>query len=137
MGEKVTGNARATSYRHRPIVRMTNTFIDKGNVPVDQIFAGIKEGVYCKNTHGGETSMEMFTFSAGEAFMIRDGRIAEPLRGVLLSGNVFQTLANIDAVGDDLSFGAGGSCGKGEQSGLPVGHGSPHIRIRRCVVGGR
>jgi TldD protein len=137
MGEKVTGNARATSYRHRPIVRMTNTFIDKGNVPVDQIFADIKEGVYCKNTHGGETSMEMFTFSAGEAFMIRDGRIAEPLRGVLLSGNVFQTLANIDAVGDDLSFGAGGSCGKGEQSGLPVGHGSPHIRIRRCVVGGR
>ncbi|MHB1005427.1 MAG: TldD/PmbA family protein [Chloroflexota bacterium] len=137
MNEAVTGNARAISYRHRPIVRMTNTFIEAGDVPVADMFAGIKEGLYCKDMYGGETSMEMFTFSAAESFMIRDGKLAEPLRGVLLSGNVFTTLANIDAVGNDFSFGGGGSCGKGEQSGLPVGIGSPHIRIRKCVVGGR
>jgi len=136
MGEKVTGNARAINYRFRPIVRMTNTFIEQGTVPVEDIFADIKEGLYCKDMYGGETSMEMFTFSAEEAFMVRNGRLAEPLRGVLLSGNVFTTLANIDAVGNDLSF-SPGSCGKGEQSGLPVSTGSPHIRIRKCVVGGR
>ncbi|MHB1416087.1 MAG: TldD/PmbA family protein [Chloroflexota bacterium] len=137
MGEQVTGNARAISYRFRPIVRMTNTFIEQGTVPFADMLADVKEGVYCRDTHGGETSMEMFTFSAEEAFMIRNGRLAEPLRGVLLSGNVFTTLANIDAVGSDLSWGGGGNCGKGEQSPLPVGLGSPHIRIRRCVVGGR
>ncbi|MHB1134830.1 MAG: TldD/PmbA family protein [Chloroflexota bacterium] len=137
MGEAVTGNARAISYRHRPIVRMTNTFIEQGNVPLADMLAGIKEGIYAKDMHGGETAIEMFTFSAAEAWMIRDGQLAEPLRGVLLSGNVFTTLANIDAVGDDLAFRGGGSCGKGEQSGLPVGIGSPHIRIRNCVVGGR
>ncbi len=136
MGEKVTGNARATSYRHRPIVRMTNTFIEQGSVSFADMIADVKEGLYCRDWYGGQTSMEMFTFSAEEAFMIRNGRLAEPLRGVLLSGNVFTTLANIDAIGNDLDF-VGGSCGKGEQQGLPVGNGSPHIRIRKCVVGGR
>ncbi len=69
--------------------------------------------------------------------MIRDGAIAEPVRGVLLSGNVFATLANIDAIGDDMDWGQGGGCGKGGQMPLPVSEGSPHIRIRKCVVGGR
>ncbi len=137
MGEPLTGNARAINYRHAPIVRMTNTYIEPGKTALDDLFAEIKEGVYCRDSFGGETSMEMFTFSAGEAFMIRNGKLAEPLRGVLLSGNVFTTLANIDAVADDLHFGGGGNCGKGGQSGLPVGIGSPHIRIQKCLVGGR
>lgn len=137
MGERVTGNARAVSFRHRPIVRMTNTCIEQGTVSLDDMLADIKEGVYAKDMYGGQTATEMFTFSAAEAFMIRHGRLAEQLRGVLLSGNVFTTLANIDAVGNDLTFGGGGSCGKGEQSNLPVGTGSPHIRIRNCVVGGQ
>ncbi len=137
MGERVTGNARAVNYRFRPIVRMTNTYIEQGSVPFQEMLADVKEGIYAKDMYGGETAMEMFTFSSEEAFMIRDGRLAEPLRGVLLSGNVFTTLANIDAVGNDLSFEGGGSCGKGEQSNLPVGIGSPHIRIQKCVVGGR
>lgn len=136
MGEKVTGNARAISYRHRPLVRMTNTYIEQGSVPFQDMIADIKEGLYCRDMYGGETTMEMFTFSAEEAFMIRNGRVAEPLRGVLLSGNVFTTLANIDAIGNDLDF-SGGNCGKNGQSPLPVGTGSPHIRIRKCVVGGR
>jgi TldD protein len=137
MGEQVTGNARAVNYRHQPIVRMTNTFIEPGTVSFEDMLADVKEGVYCKDTFGGETSMEMFTFSAEEAFMIRNGRLAEPLRGVLLSGNVFTTLANIDAIGNDINWENGGNCGKGEQSPLPVGLASPHIRISKCVVGGR
>lgn len=81
--------------------------------------------------------MEMFTFSAGEAYMIRRGRIAEPLRGVVLTGNVFTTLEQIDAIGDDLQMNQGGGCGKGGQYPLPVSNGSPHIRLQKCVVGGR
>jgi len=81
--------------------------------------------------------MEMFTFSAGEAFMIRNGRLAELLRPVVLTGNVFVTLGNIDAVGNDLGINQGGGCGKGPQVPLPVSNGSPHIRIRHCLVGGK
>jgi TldD protein len=137
MKEKPTGNARAINYRHPPIVRMTNTYIVPGAVTFDEMIADIKEGIYAKNWYGGTTSMEMFTFSAGEAYMIRNGKIAETLRPVMLTGNVFNTLQNIDAIGNDLDMNQGGGCGKGGQSPLPVSNGSPHIRIRRCLIGGR
>lgn len=137
MKEKPTGNARAINYRFPPIVRMTNTYIEPGKMSFKDIIADIKEGIYAKNWYGGTTSMEMFTFSAGEAYMIRNGKIAEPLRPVMLSGNVFRTLLNIDAIGNDLDMNEGGGCGKGGQSPLPVSNGSPHIRIRHCLVGGK
>jgi TldD protein len=137
MGEKPTGNARAINYRHPPIVRMTNTYIEPRDTSFADMIADIKEGVYARNWHGGTTSMEMFTFSAGEAYMIRNGRVAELLRPVVLTGNVFSTLQNIDAVGNDLDMNQGGGCGKAGQAPLPVSNGSPHIRIRRCLVGGR
>ena len=137
MNEPPSGNARAVSYRYPPIVRMTNTYIEPGSISFDDMIADIKEGIYAKNWYGGTTSMEMFTFSAGEAYMIRNGQIAELVRPVVLTGNVFTTLKNIDAIGNDLEMNQGGGCGKGEQSPLPVSNGSPHIRIRRCLVGGR
>jgi len=137
MGEPCSGNARAISYRFSPIVRMSNTYIEPGNVPLSDMLADIDEGVYVKDWYGGQTSLEMFTFSAGEAYMIRHGKIEEMLRPVVLTGNVFTTLERIDAVGDDLDMNQGGGCGKGGQSPLPVSNGSPHIRISRCVVGGR
>jgi TldD protein len=136
LGEKPTGNARCLNYHYAPIVRMTNTWIERGKTPVNDLFNGIKEGVYARNWLGGMTNGEMFTFSAGEAWMIRDGKIAEPVRDVTLSGNVFKTLANIEAIGDDFYWDESGGCGKGGQSGLPVGCGGPSLRIRDVVVGG-
>ena len=136
MGEPPSGNARAISHQFPPIVRMTNTFIEPGEVSLADLLADVKEGIYASNWYGGMTSMEMFTFSAGEAYMIRNGRIEEMARPVMLSGNLFTTLRNLDAVGNDLDFNQGGGCGKGGQSPLPVSNGSPHIRIRNCLVGG-
>ena len=137
MGEQPTGNARAINYTHPPIVRMTNTFIEPGSTSFEEMISGIKEGVYAKDWYGGTTSLEMFTFSAGEAYMIRDGKIAEMVRPVVLTGNVFTTLDNIDAIGNDLDMNQGGGCGKAGQSPLPVSNGSPHIRIQNCLVGGK
>ena len=137
MGEKPTGNARAIDYNHPPIVRMTNTLIEPGKTSFAEILSDIKEGVYAKNWYGGMTSMEMFTFSAGESYMIRNGKVEELMRPVVLTGNIFTTLENIDAIGNDLAMNEGGGCGKGGQAPLPVSNGSPHIRISRCLVGGR
>jgi len=137
MKEKPTGNARAINYHYPPIVRMTNTYIEPRSASFEELIGDIKEGIYVKNWYGGTTSMEMFTFSAGEAHMIRHGKLAEPLRAVVLTGNVFTTLMNIDGIGNDLKMNQGGGCGKGEQVPLPVANGSPHIRIRHCLVGGR
>ena len=137
MGEQPTGNARALNYSYQPVVRLTNTLIEAGKVSFDDMIGEIKEGIYARNWFGGTTSMEMFTFSAGEAYMIRNGKIAELLRPVVLTGNVFTTMENIDAIGNDMEMNQGGGCGKGGQFPLPVSSGSPHIRIRHCLVGGR
>ncbi len=136
LGEKPTGNARCLNYHYPPIVRMTNTWIGRGKTRVQDLFNNISEGVYASNWLGGMTNGEMFTFSAGEAWMIRDGNIAEPVKNVTLSGNVFKTLAQISAIGDDFYWDESGGCGKGGQSGLAVGCAGPSLRIENVVIGG-
>ena len=136
LGEKPTGNARCLDYHHSPIVRMTNTWIGRGNTPVKDLIKGVDRGVYARNWLGGMTNGEMFTFSAGEAWMIRKGKLAEPVKDVTLSGNVFKTLANIEAIGDDFYWDESGGCGKGGQSGLAVGCGGPSLRIKDVTIGG-
>ncbi|MDA1297536.1 MAG: TldD/PmbA family protein [Chloroflexi bacterium] len=136
LGEKPTGNARAIGFNFPPIVRMTNTIIESGEATLDDLLEGVDEGVYVANWYGGMTQHEMFTFSSGEAYMIRKGRIEEPVRPVMLTGNLFKTLENLDAIGNDLDMNQGGGCGKGGQMPLPVSNGSPHIRIRNCLISG-
>jgi TldD protein len=138
MGESPTGNARALSYRHPPIVRMTNTAIAPGSTSFEDMIADIELGVYACDAYGGQTELESFSFSSGYAYMIRNGEIAEMVKDVILAGNLFDTLMSIDAIGSDFNWTkTGGGCGKGGQSGLPVAMGAPHIRIQNVVIGGR
>jgi TldD protein len=138
MGEEPTGNARCINYRFAPIVRMTNTYIEPGKTPFRELISDIKLGVYARRYYGGMTNKELFTFSAAEAYMIRDGKVEEPVRDVVLTGNVFETLHNIEGLGDTLGWpDGGGGCGKAGQMPLPVGTGGPNVRIRDVVVGGR
>lgn len=138
MGEEPTGNARAISYRFPPIVRMTNTAIQAGTTPFEDLIGDIDLGVYACNAYGGQTALENFSFSSGYAYMIRQGQIAEMVKDVILAGNLFTTLNNIDAIGSDFEWqNPGGGCGKGSQAPLPVSMGAPHIRIQDVVIGGR
>jgi TldD protein len=137
MGENASGNARAINYRFAPIVRMTNTAIDNGTTSFDEMIKDIKLGVYACDAYGGQTQLENFSFSSGYATMIRDGKLAEMVKDVILAGNLFTTLENIDAIGNDFTWlNTGGGCGKGNQYPLPVGMGAPHIRIQNVVIGG-
>lgn len=138
MGEPVTGNARAINYRHPPIVRMTNTAIENGETPFEEMIKDIKLGIYACDAYGGQTELENFSFSSGYAYMIRDGKIAEMVKDVILAGNLFTTLMNIDAIGNDFRWlNMGGGCGKGNQFPLPVSFGAPHVRIQDVVIGGK
>jgi TldD protein len=139
MEEQPTGNARAVHFQHPPLVRMTNTYIEAGNDSFEDMIKDIDLGLYAINSIGGETAMEMFTFSAAYGYMIRNGQVAELVRDVVLTGNVFETLLNIDRIGNDLDWEANGpgGCGKGGQAPLKTGIGGPHIRIQNCVVGGQ
>jgi TldD protein len=138
MGEEPTGNARAVEFQHPPIVRMTNTYIGPGPDKYEDMFKDIELGVHPVGFKGGQTAMEMFTFSTAYGYMIRNGKIAELVRDVVLTGNVFETLENIDMIGDQVEWwpNSPGGCGKGGQYPLRVGVGGPPIRIQNCVVGG-
>jgi len=135
MGEQPTGNARATGYRYPPIVRMTNTFIENGETAFEDMIRDVDLGIYACDAFGGQTALENFSFSAAYAYMIRNGQIAEMVRDVILSGNLFVTLDHIDSIGSDFQRAEWGMCGKG-QGGLPVSMGAPHIRIRDVIIGG-
>ena len=138
MNESPTGNARTISYAHEPIVRMTNTYMEPRNWKFEDMLTSTDDGIYAKGSLGGQTNTEMFTFSAEEAYLIKGGKICEQIRDVVLTGNVFETLMNIDAIGNDIVFYGGlGGCGKGGQSPLRVSDGGPHIRIRNVTIGGR
>ncbi|MFA4987090.1 MAG: TldD/PmbA family protein [Candidatus Brocadiia bacterium] len=138
MGERATGNARAIAYSFPPIPRMRNTVIESGDVPFEDMIKETALGIYAIGARGGETNGELFTFSAADGYMIRNGKIAERVRDITLTGNVFDTLKNIDRIGNDYHLrDSGGGCGKGGQFPLPVSHASPHIRIQNVVVGGK
>jgi TldD protein len=138
MGENPSGNARAISYRHAPIVRMTNTAVDVGTTSFSNMIEDVQHGIYACDAYGGQTALETFSFSSGYAYMIRNGERAEMVKDVILAGNLFATLMNIDAVGDDFTWlNMAGGCGKDGQSPLPVGLGAPHIRIQNIVIGGK
>lgn len=138
MGALPTGNARAISYRFEPIVRMRNTYIDRGTVPFADMIRDIDHGIYALDAFGGNTMLEQFTFSAAYAYEIVNGQIGGMLRDVVLTGNIFDILHNVDAVGDDLYIvGGSGGCGKSGQFPLAITTGGPHVRIRNVAIGGR
>lgn len=135
-GVTATGNGRRQSYRYLPIPRMTNTFIAAGSARPEDIIADTALGLYAKKLGGGEVNPVTgdFIFSVTEGYMIRGGRLAEPVRGATLIGNGPKVLRDIDAVADDLDFDTG-MCGKDGQL-VPVTTGQPTLRVRELVVGG-
>lgn len=130
-----SGNARSI-ISEQPIVRMSNTFLQPGDHEVSELFEGIDNGIYLKGSRGGQvdTGKGIFQFNAVEGYLIENGEITTPLRDVSLSGNILETLKNIDALGNDFKLSAG-FCGKDGQT-VPVGDGGPHTRIMNALVGG-
>jgi TldD protein len=136
-GRPRSGNGRRQSYKHLPMVRMTNTYVLAGPDSPDDIVASTPPGVYVAHLGGGQvnTATGDFVFGMTEAYMIEDGKITEPIREGNLIGNGPEVLATIDAVGHDFAMGSPGTCGKDGQ-GVPVGDGVPTLRVPALTVGG-
>ncbi|MBU5317181.1 TldD/PmbA family protein [Clostridium bornimense] len=133
--EELTGNARALNFLYEPLVRMTTTFIDKGSETKESLFKKIKEGIFIDTIRHG-SGMTTFTIAPARAYMIRDGKISEPVKISVITGNVMSTLNKIDGISDKVelfSFALGG-CGKMEQYPLKVGLGGPYIRVNEINV---
>ncbi len=136
-GRQSSGNGRRQSYRHLPMVRMTNTYLAGGESDPADIIAGVDYGVYVARLGGGQvnTASGDFTFGMTEAYLIENGKITAPLREGQLIGNGPKVLQLIDAVGNDFEMGPPGTCGKDGQ-GVPVGDGVPTLRVTELTIGG-
>ena len=135
LGMTSSGNARSI-ISDQPIVRMSNTYLQPGDNKFEELIEDIPDGIYLKGSRGGQvdTGKGIFQFNAAEGYLIKNGEIATPLRDVSLSGNILETLKNIDAIGNDFKLSVG-FCGKDGQT-APVGDGGPHTRILDALVGG-
>ena len=134
----VTGNGRRESYAHIPMPRMTNTYMLNGAHDPAEIIASVKNGLYAANFGGGQVDITngKFVFSASEAYMVENGRIAYPVRGATLIGNGPDALTRVAMIGNDMTLDPGvGTCGKEGQS-VPVGVGQPTLRIDGLTIGG-
>ncbi|MDD2630164.1 MAG: TldD/PmbA family protein [Limnochordia bacterium] len=133
--ESPTGNARAMNFEFEPIVRMTTTYIEKGDRPLKDIIAEIENGIYVDTIKHG-SGMSTFTLAPARAYKIENGQITKPVKVSVVTGSVFGTLAEVDAVSEEfelMSF-VGGGCGKMEQWPLPVGFGGPYTRVKKLKV---
>ncbi len=133
-----TGNGRRQSYAYTPMPRMTNTYMRPGTSDPEEILKSVKRGIYAKKFGGGQVDITKgdFTFSVNESYLIEDGKLTTPLKGVTLIGNGPDVMTKITAVGNDLQFADGGwTCGKNGQS-VPVGMGIPTCKVSEITVGG-
>jgi TldD protein len=138
MGQQSSGNGRRESFAHAVMPRMTNTYMRAGTHEPGEIIASVKNGLYAVNFGGGVVDITngKYVFSATEAYMIEDGKIAAPVKGVTLIGNGPIDLTKISMVGNDMKLDDGvGTCGKDGQS-VPVGVGQPTLRLDGITVGG-
>jgi len=138
MHAEPTGNGRRESYKHLPMPRMTNTYMKAGDHDPEEILRSVKRGVYAKRFGGGQVDITKgdFVFTVLESYLIEDGRITTPLKGVTLIGNGPDVMTKITMVGNDLKFTDGGwTCGKDGQS-VPVGMGIPTCKVSEITVGG-
>jgi len=137
MGMASTGSSRRESYKYAPTSRMTNTYITNGSDRGEDIIADTEYGLYAKKMGGGsvQPATGEFNFAVTEGYMIRDGKIAEPVRGATLIGKGSEVLLNIDRVAGNLLL-AQGMCGSLSGS-VPTNVGQPMIRVKELTVGGR
>lgn len=137
MGMAMTGNSRRQGYAYEPTSRMTNTFIDNGPDKNEDIIASIEYGLYAKEMGGGSVNplTGAFNFSVREGYIVRNGKICEPVRGASLIGTGSQILKDIDMVGQNLATGQG-MCGSSSGN-VPTDVGQPLIRVKKITVGGR
>jgi len=138
MGMEATGNGRRESFAHAPMPRMTNTFMLAGGDEPGELVGRVKDGIYAKSFGGGQVDITSgkFVFSCTEAYRIRGGKIAEPIKGATLIGDGPTVLTRVKGIGNDLALDEGiGICGKGGQS-VPAGVGQPTLLIDGLTVGG-
>ncbi len=130
-----TGNARAYAFSDEPLIRMRNTAIKPGTNTLEEMIAAIDDGYYLmKSSNGQADSTSEFMFGVPLGYEIRGGKLGNAIKDTTISGVAFDVLKTIDMISSDMTWSAGGMCGKKQW--IPVGMGGPAIKCQ-VNIGGR
>ncbi|MFX1486984.1 MAG: TldD/PmbA family protein [Promethearchaeota archaeon] len=134
LGLDLTGNARTSSYHAPPMIRMRNTYLERGDLDFEELIEDMRRGIYVEKFMGGQASLiGMFQFAGQVGWLIEKGQLTTPIRDIAISGSTLETLKTLDAIGKDFGTDIG-ICGKGQQ--ISVGSGGPPIRVPKLSIGG-
>ena len=137
MNRQGNGACRRQNYKYCPTSRMSNTYICNGTSTPEEIIKATKLGLYAVSFNGGsvDPTTGEFNFGCSEAYIIRDGKVCEPVKGATLIGHGDEILKHIDMIGNDLAL-ARGMCGAASGS-IRTNVGQPTLRVSEITVGGR
>ena len=139
MNAELTGNSRAINFMYNPIVRMKNTYFEKGDLTFEEAVEQINTGIYAVRMSGGQVGLDgNFMFNCSRGYLIEKGEISKPIKNTALSGNILELLKYVEGATKEIELKTGyfGGCGKNGQGGLPCGFGGPNVIMDQVLVGG-
>jgi TldD protein len=132
-GWRRTGSGRRQGFRHPVSARMRNTVLVPGTTSPQELLASIEDGIYCARLGLGWGDVQgRFRIAVEEAYRIRAGRLAEPVRVDFLEGRATELLAGIEACASDLEMQVG-LC-RTAAGAVRVSVGQPHVKISRLMI---
>ncbi|NLP28847.1 MAG: TldD/PmbA family protein [Clostridia bacterium] len=130
-GLKTTGNASRPSYASRIGVAPTNFYIEAGKASYEELLEELKEGLLITDlagTHSGANAITGDFSLAAKGFYISQGKVVKAVEQITVSGNFFQLLKDILAIGKDLKFTLPSASSH---------YGSPSLLIKELAVAGK
>ena len=129
-GVTSTGNGQKGSYASPVSIAPYNFGLMAGDADLDTLLSMAGEGIYiteCKGFHAGADAVTGDFSIESAGFMIRDGKIAEPVKSFTVAGNFFQLIKDIDTLGNEIRWGIPGR----------TVFGSPDVLVRDMSVAGK
>lgn len=131
LGIENNGSSRMEDFTKRPIPRMFAIYLGNGKNSYNELMDSTKKGVFAREFGDGKVLFHKnsFYFNIPSAYMVKNGRISEPLGSIVVSGKINEVFNSIEMVADDFSLDRGISyCYKDGQT-LNVRVGQPSVKI--------
>lgn len=137
-GVESNASSRSVAFDREPIVRMSNTFVEKGDHHLEELLEGVKKGIFIKNFMEWNIDDRRYNqkYVGLETYWIENGEIKGLIRNPVLEITTTGLWSSIDAVGREVEYHSG-YCGKGDpMQTIPVWMGGPPVRLREVRMGG-
>lgn len=126
-GIKSTGNGFKAGFKGLVAIKPTNFSIENGELSLEKLIAKVGDGIYIDELAGIHAGLNPitgdFSLQAG-GFLIKDGKLDQPINLITVAGNFFEMLKDVNELGSDFKY---------SHSGV----GSPSLFINELSISGK